>query len=172
MTYVLFEKLEINYRPVLMDGVLEASYPSSHTLLALCICGSTMILNRFKYPRIKMDMLGVVFLFVSYIVYLFTDFSIYISLFILCIGNAFLHVSGAELTLKTSNGKLSSPAIFVAGGSFGVISGKLMAKYSVSPYIILPLILTLIPFALLANTYDDGKKEVKYNSQKIKSNTR
>jgi undecaprenyl-diphosphatase len=51
--YLFFEKVIINYRPVLIKGELEASYPSSHTLLALCICGSTMILNRFKYPRIK-----------------------------------------------------------------------------------------------------------------------
>lgn len=31
--FILFEKLAINYRPVLIDGELEASYPSSTTLL-------------------------------------------------------------------------------------------------------------------------------------------
>jgi len=36
-TYLLFEELAINYRPVLINGVLEASYPSSTTLLVLCI---------------------------------------------------------------------------------------------------------------------------------------
>ena len=123
-----------------------------------------------KYPKIKIDMIGVLLLLISYIIYLFTDFSIYISLFILCIGNACLHISGAEITLKTSNGKLSSPAIYVAGGSFGVISGKLLAKYSFSPYIIFPLILSIIPFALLANTYDDGKKESNYNCVKASIN--
>ena len=48
VVYVLFEKLEINFRPILMDGELEASYPSSHTILALCICFSSLITSK-KY---------------------------------------------------------------------------------------------------------------------------
>ena len=44
--YVFFEKCIINYRPILIDGILEASYPSSHTLMALCICGSSIIVNK------------------------------------------------------------------------------------------------------------------------------
>lgn len=35
--FLSFEILVINYRPVLIDGVLEASYPSSTTMLAMCI---------------------------------------------------------------------------------------------------------------------------------------
>lgn len=41
--YVLFEIIIINYRPVLIDGELEASYPSSHTLLSICVISSAMI---------------------------------------------------------------------------------------------------------------------------------
>lgn len=51
--YVFFEKVIINYRPVLIDGVLEASYPSSHTLLALCICGSSLIVNKYLFKDKK-----------------------------------------------------------------------------------------------------------------------
>lgn len=46
--YLFFEFVVVNYRPVLMDGVLEASYPSSHTMLALSICLSTIYLLRRK----------------------------------------------------------------------------------------------------------------------------
>ncbi len=39
--YVIFEIWTVNCRPILMDGVLEASYPSSHTMLAVTVFGST-----------------------------------------------------------------------------------------------------------------------------------
>lgn len=40
--YVIFEKVVINYRPIIVDVKegLEASYPSTHTLLILCVFGS------------------------------------------------------------------------------------------------------------------------------------
>ena len=57
MIYILFEKVIINYRPVILDGKLEASFPSSHTMLAICIGVSAVIVNR-KY--IKRELLGTV----------------------------------------------------------------------------------------------------------------
>ena len=35
--YVFFEMVIINYRPILIDGYLEASYPSSTTMLVMCV---------------------------------------------------------------------------------------------------------------------------------------
>lgn len=35
--YLLFESVVINYRPVLIAGILEASYPSSTTMLVMCV---------------------------------------------------------------------------------------------------------------------------------------
>ena len=42
--YVIFEKVCIlNYRPILIDGVAESSFPSTHTLVAVTIFGMTML---------------------------------------------------------------------------------------------------------------------------------
>ena len=49
--YIFFETCIINYRPTLMDGILEASYPSSHTLLSVCICGSSLIINKYLFKN-------------------------------------------------------------------------------------------------------------------------
>ena len=35
--YAFFEMVVINYRPTLIDGYLEASYPSSTTMLVMCV---------------------------------------------------------------------------------------------------------------------------------------
>lgn len=53
LIYVFFEKFIINYRPVLIDGILEASYPSSHTLLSICICGSALLINKYLFKNKK-----------------------------------------------------------------------------------------------------------------------
>lgn len=53
--YVFFEMCIVNYRPVLIDGFLEASYPSSTTLLAMCVMPTAMMqLNtRIKQPVLR-----------------------------------------------------------------------------------------------------------------------
>lgn len=37
LCYLIFEMYPINYRPILINGFMEASYPSSTTLLVLCV---------------------------------------------------------------------------------------------------------------------------------------
>lgn len=46
--YVLFEMVVINYRPTLIDGYLEASYPSSTTMLVMCVMPTAMIQLRAR----------------------------------------------------------------------------------------------------------------------------
>lgn len=49
--YIFFEKYIVNYRPILMNGLKEASYPSSHTLITICLCGSSIIINKMFYSN-------------------------------------------------------------------------------------------------------------------------
>ena len=51
--YILFEIVVINYRPTLIDGYLEASYPSSTTMLVMCVMPTAMMQLR---TRIKNDL--------------------------------------------------------------------------------------------------------------------
>lgn len=41
--YVFFEMVVINRRPVLIDGYLEASYPSSTTMLVMCVMPTALM---------------------------------------------------------------------------------------------------------------------------------
>lgn len=41
--YVFFEFHVVNCRPVLINGILEASYPSSTTMLAMCVLPTAML---------------------------------------------------------------------------------------------------------------------------------
>ena len=50
-----------------------------------------------------------------------------ICLLLISLGNAMVHVEGAEATLRGAGGKMGPSGIFVAGGSFGVILGQLLA---------------------------------------------
>ena len=55
--YLLFEYIVINYRPILINGNLEVSYPSSTTMLVLCVIPTAIMqlnyrINRFYLKRI------------------------------------------------------------------------------------------------------------------------
>ena len=44
--YVAFEKIVVNYRPVLENGEIAASYPSSHTMLTITIASTGIFMLR------------------------------------------------------------------------------------------------------------------------------
>ena len=68
--YLLFEEYVVNYRPVLINGYLEASYPSSTTLLVMCVMPTAMMqLNsRIKNLTRKRLVLILIAVFIGFMV--------------------------------------------------------------------------------------------------------
>lgn len=53
--FLFFETCIINYRPVLIGGILEASYPSSTTLLMMCVMPTAgmQLRSRIHHPPLR-----------------------------------------------------------------------------------------------------------------------
>ena len=68
--YVLFEMLVVNYRPVLIGGILEASYPSSTTMLVMCVMPTAIMqLNaRIKNKVLRRWIASAITAFIAFMV--------------------------------------------------------------------------------------------------------
>ncbi len=123
-----------------------------------------------KNKNLNMGLIGILLMIIGYVFFLYVNISIFVPLLIICFGNAFLHVDGAENTIKFGNGKLANSAIFVAGGSFGVLTGRLLVGTLTHSWILFLPLMSLIPLVILCNNetrdlkgykeYDFVKKEI------------
>lgn len=52
--YLFFESTVINYRPVLIEGYLEASYPSSTTMLVMCVMPTAIMQLRSRIKNLAL----------------------------------------------------------------------------------------------------------------------
>ncbi len=68
--YLFFESVVINYRPVLIDGFLEASYPSSTTLLVLCVMPTAImqLADRIKSKMLRNFVSVTIVVFIAFVV--------------------------------------------------------------------------------------------------------
>lgn len=68
--YVFFEYAVINYRPVLIEGILEASYPSSTTLLTLCVMptAAMQLRARIKNVILRSTSVSVILIFTAFMI--------------------------------------------------------------------------------------------------------
>ena len=70
VVYLLFEYVVINYRPVLIEGILEASYPSSTTVLVMCVMPTAMLQcnSRIKNRLLRICVLSFVAAFTVFMI--------------------------------------------------------------------------------------------------------
>ena len=68
--YLLFESVVINYRPVLINGYLEASYPSSTTMLVMCVMPTAIMQSgsRIKNKVLRNIVTVIIIAFIAFMV--------------------------------------------------------------------------------------------------------
>ena len=68
--YLFFESVVINYRPVLINGYLEASYPSSTTLLVMCVMPTAVMQfnSRIKNKVLRNIVVVTIIAFIAFMV--------------------------------------------------------------------------------------------------------
>ena len=69
--YLAFEMFPINYRPILIDGRMEASYPSSTTLLVLSVMPTFVfqVKRRMKNRKVQKVMIVTTMIFTFFMVF-------------------------------------------------------------------------------------------------------
>ena len=70
VAYMLFELYPVNYRPVLIEGILEASYPSSTTMLVLTVMptAAMQLRRRIRNPARRRIAVSAIIVFVAVMV--------------------------------------------------------------------------------------------------------
>ena len=86
-----------------------------------------------KNPKLKLGSFGaVLMLCASVMMFAELTFIKILALILVALGNAIIHASGAVATTAVSEGRLAHSAIFVGGGSFGVIIGQTLGNMHTS----------------------------------------
>ena len=107
-----------------------------------------------RYKKLNLGLVGAGFMFCSTLIFLLELESLYtLGLILVAIGNAIIHAAGAIATTSVSHGKLAHVAIFVGGGSFGVITGQTLGTYQ-TPIVIASLLCIAIGVLIqMSNKY-------------------
>lgn len=94
-----------------------------------------------KFRRFDLASVAAGFMAVSVLIFEIPNLYVHIlAVVLLATGNAILHEYGALDTVKVSDGKLAPSAIFVSGGSFGLVIGKFFYDFNLPTYSLLVLV--------------------------------
>ena len=114
---------------------------------------------RDKGIRINFAFCGTVLTTLA-LVLLYLNVNAFVTVIAVSLGNCLVHIHGAELTLRSSAGKITPSAVFVSGGSFGVVTGKLLSSHGVAvPWILGLNLLTFIPILIAERCKTDNEEE-------------
>ncbi len=135
---VCFYLLRVHY-PVVLAGMIALVY-DFFAFLPQGVIGDFII----KHKKLPYETIGNMLMLISIFPIASSVHTLHvIGYVILATGNAILHECGAIATVAESEGKIFPSALFVAGGSFGVVIGQTLGVYQVSSYVLLlPLILS------------------------------
>lgn len=124
-----------------------------------------------KYKKLNLGHIGTIFILISLLFIKLELAPIWIIIF-LGIGNALIHEAGAIATTAIKEAKLSPSAIFVGGGSFGVIIGQILGLYNCS--LLYSFVALIIIFILILITnkewLSEDRKVPKFNFVKTNIN--
>ena len=105
---------------------------------------------RDRGVRLNFALLGVV-LTTAALLMMYSGLNAFSVVLVLSVGNCMVHIHCAEATLRGSAGEIAPSAVFVSGGSFGVIAGKLLAQFGFPLlYVLLINLFSIIPIILFS----------------------
>lgn len=100
---------------------------------------------------------------------------------VLALGSILMHEAGAERTLREAKGKMTMSSLYVSGGAFGVITGKILSMQGCPVYVICGICLTiLLPMYVLKKTegyeegleaYEEGLEAYRFSGNRFSSRT-
>ena len=88
LAYLIFEMIPINYRPILIEGYMEASYPSSTTLLVLSVMPT--LIFQVKLVTMKKWLILVATKTITQVIFLEINIVLHCSTVTLCIISCFI----------------------------------------------------------------------------------
>ncbi len=121
-----------------------------------------------KFRKNDLATIGVIFLGISIVLFENPNFFVHIvAILLVTTGNAILHEYGAIETVRDAKGKLAPSAVFVAGGSFGVVLGKYYNELNISINWLLILVVILEIFVILLKLRSKERDEILKNLTKV-----